>query len=437
MRRFFAPEVVQTSNMDCGPASLKCLLEGFGTQVSYGRLREACQTGIDGTSIDTMESVANQLGLEAEQIIIPPDHLLLSEAQALPALVVIKLPNGLTHFVVAWRGHGKTVQVMDPAVGRRWVKSSQFVSELYGHTMSVGASDWLDFARSDDFQRALQQRLALIGIGGRNARQLIVRAVGAESWIASAALDAGVRLIASLQDTGGLQRRDSVRLLERFCTNSDLIPARYWSVRPLPPDESGAEQLSMGGAVLVRIRGKRAAAAQESLGPELAAAVEERPVNPARELLRFLRESGSTSSGVLTLSLLAATIGVLVEALLFRGLFDVTANLELAGQRMGAMAALLVFDAALLLLEASIFSGATRLGRHIENRLRAAFLAKIPKLGDRYFQSRLTSDMADRSHATHRLRHLPDLARQTLRTNWLLRPVESFGSTRRLHHSFS
>ena len=27
MRRFLAPEVVQTSNMDCGPASLKCLLE--------------------------------------------------------------------------------------------------------------------------------------------------------------------------------------------------------------------------------------------------------------------------------------------------------------------------------------------------------------------------------------------------------------------------
>lgn len=42
-RRFFAPEVVQTSAMDCGPAALKCLLEGFGVPVSYGRLREACQ----------------------------------------------------------------------------------------------------------------------------------------------------------------------------------------------------------------------------------------------------------------------------------------------------------------------------------------------------------------------------------------------------------
>ena len=129
------PEVVQTSNMDCGPAALKCLLEGFGIPVSYGRLREACQTGIDGTSIDTMETVANQLGLRAEQILLPVDHLFIAEAKALPALVVVLLPNGLTHFVVVWRRHGNLLQVMDPAVGRRWVNLRRFTSEIYRHAM--------------------------------------------------------------------------------------------------------------------------------------------------------------------------------------------------------------------------------------------------------------------------------------------------------------
>jgi hypothetical protein len=47
IRRWLVPEVVQTSAMDCGPASLKCLLEGFQIPVSYGRLREACQTDVD------------------------------------------------------------------------------------------------------------------------------------------------------------------------------------------------------------------------------------------------------------------------------------------------------------------------------------------------------------------------------------------------------
>jgi len=81
-RRWLVPEVVQTSATDCGPASLKCLLEGFGIPVSYGRLREACQTDVDGTSIDTMEEIAVQLGLEAEQIMVPPDYLLLEETKA-------------------------------------------------------------------------------------------------------------------------------------------------------------------------------------------------------------------------------------------------------------------------------------------------------------------------------------------------------------------
>ena len=39
--RLIVPEVVQTSAMDCGPAALKCLLEGFGISVGYGRLRAA------------------------------------------------------------------------------------------------------------------------------------------------------------------------------------------------------------------------------------------------------------------------------------------------------------------------------------------------------------------------------------------------------------
>src|SRR5579864_5718450 len=107
--------------MDCGPAALKCLLEGMGIRAHYGRLREACQTDVDGTSIDTLEEVAVQLGLDAEQIMVPVDHLLLPEARALPALVVVRLPSGVTHFVVVWRRHGAFVQVMDPGSGRRWM----------------------------------------------------------------------------------------------------------------------------------------------------------------------------------------------------------------------------------------------------------------------------------------------------------------------------
>src|SRR5947209_5132890 len=132
-RRWLAPEVIQTSAMDCGPAALKCLLEGFGVPVSYGRLREACQTSVDGTSIDTLEALARTVGLDAEQVMMPADHLLRPEAEALPAIVVLRLPSGLMHFVVVWRAHGGWVQVMDPARGRRWARAETFLRDVYVH----------------------------------------------------------------------------------------------------------------------------------------------------------------------------------------------------------------------------------------------------------------------------------------------------------------
>lgn len=115
-RRRLVPEVIQTSAMDCGPACLAALLAGHGAAVSYERLREACQTDVDGTSIDTIEQAAVALGLAAEQILVPVDHVLLAEAEALPALAVTRQPDGGNHFIVLWSQLGGRVQVMDPAV---------------------------------------------------------------------------------------------------------------------------------------------------------------------------------------------------------------------------------------------------------------------------------------------------------------------------------
>src|SRR4051812_18458261 len=145
-RKFLVPEVVQTSAMDCGPGALKCVLEGFGIPVSYGRLREACQTDVDGTSIDVIEDVANQLGLDAQQMIIPVDHLLLRETEAFPAILVVRHPDGNTHFVVVWSRHGNLVQVMDPSVGRRWMLASDLLAMTYVHTMPGSGEAWRAWA---------------------------------------------------------------------------------------------------------------------------------------------------------------------------------------------------------------------------------------------------------------------------------------------------
>jgi ATP-binding cassette subfamily B protein len=400
--------------MDCGPAALKSLLEGFSIPVHYGRLREACQTDVDGSSIDTLEEVANQLGLKAEQIMLPVDHVLLDEARALPAIAVVLQPNGLTHFVVIWRRHGSLLQLMDPGTGRRWVQGSRFLSELFVHSQAVAAAGWREYAGSPDFIRPLLRRLHEIGIA-EQSQPLFSAARADKSWRTIAALDAGVRMLASLVRSGGIRPlAEAARVLESFVENPAAIPDHYWSVRP----GSSEDELLIGGAVLVRILGRAEVTRKkipEPASPELAAALKQPPTRPGRELLKLLREDGFFAPAVMLSSMIVASVAVIFEAVLFRGLLDQGRVLPFPAERLGAIGAVIAFSFALLLIEVPLTRNLLRYGRRLETRLRVAFLRKIPRLGDRYFQSRLKSDMSERSHSIHRIRRLPELGGQLLR----------------------
>ncbi len=461
-RRWFVPEVVQTSAMDCGPAALKCLLEGFFIPVSYGRLREACQTDVDGTSIDTLEEVAIQLGLQAEQIMVPPDHLFLPEANTLPAIAVVRLPSGITHFLVIWRTLGPFVQVMDSGAGRRWLTRQQLLAELYLHQVVVPAAGWREWAGSDEFLRPLRRRLTNLGLSPQVVEAQLATAAVELGWYAVAKLDAATRMVAALVRAGGLRRGgEASRVLVQLCHPADgertspleTIPPLYWSVRPvihtpmtqaadpseMPREadyeadrEDGAEaELHLRGAVLVCVRGRtsldptpsataptEATAEPTSLSPDLVAALAEAPTQPSWTLIKLLCADGLFAPTVLLLTLFLAAGAVVLEAILLRSLLDLGGLLSTPVQRMGAMSLTLAFAVLLLALEWLLTGSLLRMGRKLENRLRIAFLTKLPKLGDRYFQSRLVSDMAERSHSIHKLRLLPDLGRQLLRSTF-------------------
>ena len=229
-RRFLIPEVIQTSAMDCGPAALKALLGGFDISVSYGRLREACQTDVDGTSIDVMEEVAYQLGLDIEQVIVPVDHLLLSDSESLPAIVIVQLPNGLTHFVVVWSKIGSFVQVMDPATGRRWPSQKRFLDELYVHVHPIPSDVWREWAGDDGFCEPLRHRLRTIAGELINIEPLIDEALEDDVWYSLATLDATTRMIEALIQANGLEHgEEAVRVLKRFFerVQAETKPQKY------------------------------------------------------------------------------------------------------------------------------------------------------------------------------------------------------------------
>ena len=320
-RRFFAPEVVQTSAMDCGPASLASLLSGFGVRVSYGRLREACQTDVDGTSIDVLEAVANRLGLECEQVMLPVDHLLLSESAALPAIVVTRQEVGFAHFVVVWRRHGHLIQVMDPGTGRRWPRASQFLRDVFVHSQKVPASAFEAWVRSDDFQKVLMRRMRDLGVRSES-RTLLTNAAADPGWRGLGALDAAIRLTTSLVESGGVRHgRQAAAIIaalwKRSLTDDSVIPSSFWFVsrtgerlgvsppRSCPTDATkettteetrradaqplAGEMVVIRGAVLVRAIGPKPSEVNAGpLSPELSAALTESKPRPWRKVREIL-----------------------------------------------------------------------------------------------------------------------------------------------------
>jgi ABC-type bacteriocin/lantibiotic exporter with double-glycine peptidase domain len=457
-QRFFAHEVVQTSAMDCGPAALKSILEGFGIPVSYGRLREACQTDVDGTSIDTIEDIAVQLGLQAEQVMLPVDHLILPEAKALPAVVVVRLPSGLTHFVVIWNRVGKFLQVMDPSAGRRWPTWESFLNEIYIHSFPVPAKNWREWAGSEGLLAPLRRRLSDLKIEEDLIERLVSKALTDPGWRSLGTLDAATRMVTSIvRSKGLLPGKEAGHVLERFYTHSLhvhtpevdqitlqasdqetpferlQIPPIYWSVLPLETPKEGdsnngePETLILRGAVLVRILGIEESikpdkdqpaqeGAEQQLPPDLQAALEEPAYRPEQEVWNALREDGLFVPSIIVLALLLATLSVTLEAFLLQGIIQIGEGLSLVSQRIWAALILLAFLIAPLLLEFPVSSSILRMGRRLETRLRVAFLEKIPRLGDKYFRSRLTSDMMQRAHDLRQLRMLPNLGFNLLRT---------------------
>jgi ATP-binding cassette subfamily B protein len=262
-------------------------------------------------------------------------------------------------------------------------------------------------------------------------------------WRSLAALEASARTLEAIVNSGSIRRgREASRALARLydgaATVTDsrrpIIPSHFWSAREAPPDSDGGEQIYFSGSVLVHASGRgqpiRSASRVANvahrqtpappLSPELMAALEERRTRPGVELFRLLAADGASTPACIVAALLLTAAGVFIEALLFRGLLDLTHAMGLPLQRMTVMGALLAFIGALLLLEFPVSSGLLGMGRRLEARLRIAFLKKIPRLGDRYLHSRLNSDMASRSHQIHRIRLLPLLGGRLLRSTFEL-----------------
>ena len=416
-RRLLAPEILQGSAMDCGPAALACLLGGFGIPADLGRLREACQTDVDGTSIDAVEELAIELGLDAEQVMVPVDHIPLASAGAVPAVLVVDTPSGGLHFVVIWRRHGGFAQVMDPQIGRRWIGWRELLGRAHRHRLGVSAQAWREWAGSSDSLGPLQERIVRLGCTRRFAASAIERAAADPGWRGLARLDAAVRMVADGLENRQLGRGvEARRLLEHLTaptTSDDAIPEGYWSVRAVA---DAGDRLWLEGAVLVRVRGHRPEGAPTSdrARPDLERARHAAGPGPLRALARLLVADGVRPLVLIAVALAVAAGAVVIEALLLRTLLELSVVLRPPPQRLVGVAAVLAFLAGMAMLEPPVTAALLAAGRRLETGLRVAWLTKLPLLGERYMRTRPAADMAERVHGLHHLRSLPLLAGRAL-----------------------
>jgi ABC-type bacteriocin/lantibiotic exporter with double-glycine peptidase domain len=440
----FIPEVVQTSATDCGPAAMKSVMAGMGLRIEYRRLREACQTDVDGSSIDKLEELAVQLGADAEQMMLPVDHVFLPESRALPAIIVSLTPGGRPHFLVIWKRIGPFVQVMDPASGRHWTTVEAMQSRLFVHSTPVPAEAWREWAGTEQATLALRRRLR--ALGASSVEPLLDAALADHGWRALATLDAAARAVEAVVRGGGVGRGRAAHALVRSMVDQQnagavAIPETYWSVRELPAGEgpedatapqqqdAPAEQVLLKGAVLLRFAGWRdglapgdasaEAGARDTskLSPDLVGALAAPDVNPGRTLRNLLKQDPVDVPLLVTGGLVLATAGKVAQAVMLRAVLELGRDLVTVKQRFLGMLLMATFALVLTLIQIPVSVGLLGIGRRLEIRLRKAYLESLPRIEDRYFQSRLASDMASRCHAMQGMRTLPTVMGQFVTTS--------------------
>jgi ATP-binding cassette subfamily B protein len=424
--RFWVPEVIQSSLMDCGPAALQAVSQGCGVSVDYDLIRERCCTDVDGTSIYALAKLGNELGLSASQVLVPRDTLLLESARCLPAIVVTETATGVRHFVVVWRIHGPLVQIMDPATGRQFIRRTRFLGRLPDVPVAIEVDRFLSWTRSSFARDPLAVRLRSLGVSNSRIADLVGAACDSSGWRDYARLDAATRMVATMVESRALRRgREAAGLLVNLVRPADrpTIPAAfYWVVRGMAP-----ETLTVRGAPIVRflpatrartLPSSTVSTVDRSVAP--AVPYDHAPIVPARSgvlpsdaasVTQVSRDVLTRDQGALPYFLLLG-VGLVaglnfLDSVLLQGLLQAPRHLSQGLQRVLGVLIVLMPTISALALEFALARGLSRHGRRLEVRLRAALFEKLPRLPDEYLRTRSTADMAQRGHALHLIRGVP------------------------------
>jgi ABC-type bacteriocin/lantibiotic exporter with double-glycine peptidase domain len=432
-RKWLPPEVIQVSMMECGPACLTSIAKGWGLNVSLDRLREHCQLSVDGTSIDNIEEIGQEIGLESEQITVPREFLKHAPWLYFPAIVVERNESALLHFTVWWRQLGSRLAVMDPAQGRIFYRYKVAEERLYDYKTQVPANAWREWAGEQEWSESMRAWAQSIGVASAQFEALLREALADPSWLRCAQLDACLRLIGKLVEQRKIRRTQIRRIMSSLwqfgvrdgLPDYQILPRRMWGVTPgrteAATDDGEEEALvSIHGAILCRFAGGRKRAESRAEQDQQAKIVANLRQDQSLGALRYIRPQDWVAMSV---AACITSFGVLPDLglpLLMRGIGDLNLRLSSTSQRAALLATLAIVLTCFALAEFLARQSSVRISSGVLARGLMGWYAKIPRLPEQFFRTRVVTDLEDRIFGLGSIAAMPARITNSLRSLALL-----------------
>lgn len=431
-RRFFLPHVGIDANFTPSLAVLKTLLLGYQLPITDDELLQAAAEVENLDATPGLQQLAERFGLQLEQALLPADHLYLPNA--LPALVMLRpISEEPPHWAVIWQRVGPFYQVIDPRLGRLWLREKSLLAEVSSETLSLTIEEWRVLAGTTSSREFLQMRLTALQLAPDEMAVLLQAAYAPANDFGPAILDAALRTVEHVVKSGGFRpgpeaakavAQHFARALTLLHEHRQLLAPANWHVIP----ELGGASMHQGlvqlhGVAALRVTGvvtdnhlaqpkvaephPLPAAEHAPLPSDAAAPAPGATAAAPKSALDYLREEGWHIAPVIGTAMVLAGAGLFFQAILFRGLAQLSLNLLTMERRIWAIGLLLLFTMTMIGLKWFSHGTVQRLGHRLDGRLRLAVLAQLPRLSNGYFQQISAGDMIERIHNLRAVRKLP------------------------------
>ncbi|HEU5198288.1 MAG TPA: peptidase domain-containing ABC transporter, partial [Ktedonobacterales bacterium] len=140
--------LMQMTAVECGAACLAMILSYYGRKTSVSEVRDRCHVGRDGLSALDIVKAARNYGLRVRAVSLQENDL---RRVSLPAIIHWEF----AHFMIVERCSPAWVDVVDPAIGRRRLKSEEFWNGFTG--IAIMLEPGVQFDRTSSY-RAINLR---------------------------------------------------------------------------------------------------------------------------------------------------------------------------------------------------------------------------------------------------------------------------------------